>query len=85
MLAWAQGEKVQWRKRRNPEAKWEDQPEYAWDWNDWEYRIAPKPREGWVNIYPGKSLFETREQADEVAVSHRLECIRVREMLEGTP
>lgn len=46
----------------------------------------PKPREWWVNIYQGGTpgvAYATREIADDRRRENRLECIRVREVLDG--
>ena len=45
-----------------------------------------KPREWWVNIYQGGTpgvAYATREIADDRRRENRLECIRVREVLDG--
>lgn len=51
------------------------------------YRVKPeppKPREFWVNVYPGDwhYTYDSREAADRVACTHRIACMHVREVLE---
>lgn len=43
-----------------------------------------EPREFWVNVYEGdcySSLYQSKESADMLATSNRLDCIHVREVI----
>jgi len=46
--------------------------------------LVPPPREWWLNVYEKETplAFRTREQADVFASEERIECIRVREVIE---
>ena len=48
------------------------------------YVEPPKPREFWINEYASvrSGLYESKEEADEVATSGRIRCIHVREVIE---
>lgn len=47
------------------------------------WRIKPEPREWWVNIYPNDAMIhENKESADISANLSRIECIRVREIID---
>lgn len=47
------------------------------------FRIKPEPREWWVNIYENcETLFTNREDADKGAISGRIRCAKVREVIE---
>ncbi len=55
----------------------------SWNFDVYDYRIKPEPREWWVNVYPdGDSYwYETKEAADKQTSKYRLECRHVREVL----
>lgn len=56
-----------------------------WDFYRCDFRVKPEPREWWVNVYSDISLnrvHESRTKADQLGTAHRIECIRVREVLE---
>jgi len=43
MIAWAEGKRIQGKSQDN--AAWHDYTEPAWNWNSFDYRIAPEPLE----------------------------------------
>lgn len=47
------------------------------------YRVKPKPREFWVNLYRDKlnGAHESKETADMLRRANRIECVHVREVL----
>ena len=49
MIAFDRGEKIQWSSLKKPE--WMPSTNPSWNWYDSDYRIAPKPVEGWVWIH----------------------------------
>ena len=72
---------------------WKSESWYSWGKADHlsaadKYRIGEKmkPREFWVNVYPGDQsdtlAHATQELADSVASQDRIKCIRVREVIE---
>jgi hypothetical protein len=66
-----------WRNVNNPFVRF--------NFRSTEYRVKPEPREFYVNIYGSGSknrIHSTRERADQQAAHTRLECIKVREVLE---
>lgn len=84
MQAAERGETVQWRPSISV-GDWTDVVIPAWDWTTRQYRVKPKPREWWANIYPGGlvSCHESRAKADVVDVNRRrIECVPVREVLD---
>lgn len=82
LTAFVNGEPIQ---MRNLHGKWVDLDEDVVSPEaDIEYRVKPKPREFWLNIYYGKDpggAYETRFLADSRAGSSRTECIKVVEVL----
>lgn len=55
-----------------------------WDWTTFDYRVARKPVEGWVNVYPSgcTCLHESKENADRYCAIDRIACVKVREVVE---
>ena len=56
----------------------------AWDWANNDYRIKPKPREFWLNVYKNRGFntsSTSKEEADQLAIIGRIECIKVREII----
>jgi hypothetical protein len=55
-----------------------------WNWAFREYRVKPKPREFWINVYSDRNSWVhlTREVADTKAGVDRTACIHVREVTE---
>jgi hypothetical protein len=52
MIDVANGKKRQRRWDTNPKGEWLDcEQNEGWNWEAFEYRIKPKPLEGWVNVY----------------------------------
>jgi len=54
----------------------------VYEMNRFDFRLKPKPREFWVNIYPmtvAHVLYSSREEA---ALNDRVRCIRLREVIE---
>jgi hypothetical protein len=93
LIAWSEGKKVEYRIADAGPA-W-----CPVDWSGTfptlcyacEYRIVPdppKPLEGWVNVYPATALsegalYKSRADADKYAAYDRLDCVRVREILDN--
>lgn len=82
--AWAEGETIQ--KDFSGTGHWlnlDDQDAVAFSSPASCYRIKPKPREFWVNIYPPKrqpvmgAIYASKEEAQKNAMADSLECIRV--------
>lgn len=60
------GGKVQFRIiSRVPDLDWQDAVSPIWNFDEFEYRIKPKPLELWVNLYPDgtSSPYETKKEA----------------------
>jgi hypothetical protein len=61
----------------------------SWDFLSTAYSPVPQPRVWFLNVYPDGVLtragnaYNTKTEADFNACSDRVECIRVREILEG--
>jgi hypothetical protein len=55
----------------------------AWDFSYYVWRVKPQPREWWVNVYGThySCLMPSKVYADSTD-NGRIECIRVREVLE---
>lgn len=76
------GKEIQERLKCCPHLGWK--PWHCWDFQHCDYRIAPQPRECWVNIYPvGRPYYETKRDADNAAGVGRTECVHFREVTEG--
>lgn len=84
ITAWANGETIQIQTG----TKWSDISHAAdpsFDCAPDRYRIKPKLREYWMNVYPQPdtiAVHTTKAQADAIALSDRVECIKVREVME---
>lgn len=83
--AWADGAAVQ--KQIPGSSEWIDESGSLVHFhNEWRYRVKPEPREFFINVYRdhahGLNAHQTREVADNAAHGDRLECIRVREVIE---
>ena len=83
MLAFADGKKIQAKSRTS---EWYDlHGDPTWDWNGFNYRVKPEPREWWVNEYrdgPADFIYPSKEKADSECASNRIRRFRVREVLE---
>lgn len=83
--AWADGAVIQY---KTSGGRWADVFDNYPLWSATEvYRVKPRePREFFVNTYPGGfdicHLHESREAADALASANRIECIKVREVIE---
>lgn len=86
MQGFRDGKKVQWRSRSLSGA-WMPCTDPKWTWTINEYRLAPEPRELWVNIYGGlMCYYGSKEAADKADTpSMRDECIHLIEVLENAP
>ena len=83
ITAWANGESIQIRYGN----EWLDVDGIigaAFDRPTDHYRIKPKLREFWANVYPdaGGAVHPTKAAADANALSDRVACIKVREVME---
>lgn len=83
--AFLDGKKIQVRNWGS-DGGWDCATEPCWNWDLYEYRVNPEPREVWVNVYPGGlgncGLYPTKEAADKNAVIDRLECVKFREVID---
>lgn len=93
--AWAEGKTIQYRRINRTD--WLDLKgteiniEYTNN-QGCEFRIKPEPREFWVNVYKPAlgedgpidniTIYPTKTEADRGAHSSRLECIKVKEVLD---
>ena len=84
MQAFADGERIQVSdilSLSNPIWLYANNP--VWDWEYFDYRVEPKPREFWVNVYSTYAkVHKTVEQAERWADPDILETIKVREVLD---
>jgi len=62
----------------------------SWDFLSTAYSPVPQPRVWFLNVYPGRLTragsayaYKDKMEADSNACSDRVECIHVREILEG--
>jgi hypothetical protein len=64
--AWCNGETLEYRSRHG-RGLWKVDDEPIFEDDEWEFRIAPKPRKVWINEFPpgdGLVAHRTKEQAD---------------------
>lgn len=84
ITAWANGETIQIQNG----TEWCDISHAAdpsFDCAPDRYRIKPKPREYWMNVYPdaeAAAVHPTKTAADASALFNRVECIKLREVTE---
>lgn len=64
------------------EREWADDPNPSWDFFRSEFRVRPKPIEGWVNVYPQAHpmFYRSLEEANDAASPNRIRCVHVREV-----
>lgn len=65
MQHWADGGDCQGRMR--PNGEWGPSFDPAWDWFEYDYRIKPKPLEGWATVVNGcitTSLYQSKAFAE---------------------
>lgn len=57
MEAWLDGEKIEYRcKLDGPEEDWLEVVSPAWDWDEFDYRVASEPLELWIGLAPDSVL-----------------------------
>lgn len=78
--AFADGQDIQ--VRRYPDAEWENVIDSSFCSMSAEYRIKPRPIEGWANVYENghTGLYPTKAKADASAWSGRIRCVFMREV-----
>lgn len=82
MVAADKGEAIEVRERS--EIRWRLCQQSCWNWDKWDYRIKPKPREIFINEYPHhfvdgrltESWQKSRTEADDNAGGRRTAVIR---------
>lgn len=77
--AWVEGKTIQ---VKSTSGEWNDYVEgdsICWDALNYERRIKPEMKTGWINIYPGysSSAFSTKKTADTLANLDRIACIQI--------
>lgn len=80
MQAWVEGKKVEYRNRVHKTSVWRNEVDPAWDWDTYDYRIAPEPKVIWVNEYPGglSTSWGSKDQAEKMSDQSRAIRIAVR-------
>lgn len=84
--AWADGAQIEFRGASDTDGAWRSCRRPTWR-EPTRYRVKPRePREFYMNTYPGGfntcALHESREAADAAASANRIECLKVREVIE---
>ena len=78
--------KVQFRLTNITDAIWTTSTNPRFNFSNYDYRpCPPEPREFWVNLYESKQrgvAYASKQEADLIASSDRLECVKVREVLK---
>ena len=76
--AFANGDDVQ---IKTMDGQWKSTETLTFALDPEDYRIAPKEKTGWINIYPdgcgGGKIYETREDADSLSAISRIACIQI--------
>lgn len=73
--AFANGENVQ---IKTMDRQWKSTETLTFALDPENYRIAPKEKTGWINIYPHTlGIHCSKEQADESSKSDRIACIQI--------
>lgn len=83
LTAAKEGKKIQY-KNRCGDGRWKSAGHPMWQFTDCEYRVAPEPREWWINVYPASTCnaYRSQDLADSHQFSGRIECIHVHEVLD---
>lgn len=79
------GEVIEFRKRKRTMDAWFIASPPLWEFGECDYRVKPRPLEGWLNEYPTggtSALYPTKEIADAKADHDRIRCVHVREVEE---
>lgn len=81
MLAFAEGQRVQ--RRRWACSDWSDWVGCvpAWDWETFEYRVKPKPREWWVSVNEQGEAICVRSEKPNMA-GGVCDHVKVREVMD---
>jgi hypothetical protein len=82
MLEAAEGKRIEVSRRDS--GKWVPCVLPYWNWCECDYRVAPEPFEGWLNVYPGhtSSSYLSREMAESQLSPGGGRTIKVREVIE---
>ena len=83
LQAFERGEVIEYRPKNSQ--RW-GSAEPIWNFSQFDYRVKPKPREWWLNVYKTSvcshgSRAEADREQDNVA--RRIDCVHVREVLDG--
>ena len=84
MMAFSAGQQIDSRFCFKAGLAWQLDLAPNWNWAIKEFRLRPKPREWWVNVYANDQLAIhcSRDDANEIASLTRIECVRVTEVIE---
>lgn len=83
LKAYAEGQHIQYRHGGDPDSVWRDAQAPAFNTPLVDYRIKPRPIEGWVNVYEDGSmgvLHGTKTRAAEAGSTSPRRIIFVREV-----
>ena len=81
VTAFTQKRAIEYRKRTVYDEIWVPCSNPVWNFQEYEYRIAPFPQEFWINIYPNtKVFFESLEDAKTHIAEHFIRTIHVIEV-----
>ena len=84
LQAFERGEVIEYRPKNSQ--RW-GSAEPIWNFSQFDYRVKPKPREWWLNVYERGSAIShhSRAEADrnKAYVDKRIDCVHVREVLGG--
>lgn len=67
MQHYSSGGKIQYRYAKVSSGRWDESEVPTWNWNAFDYRQKPQPREVWVNEYPLGKLGCTYPSKNEAA------------------
>ena len=86
LQAMRDGKTIQVESDNAPQPCWEDRDEECEDelpdFYNLEYRVKPKPREFWLNLYPSGSICPHKTLEEANRHNSRGRTIKVREVLE---
>ena len=83
MQAFVDDENIEAKNRNGSSGWYSVEGDPSWNWSACDFRVRPKPREFWVNIYPHSfATYNTKKEADAYALQRSV-CIKVREVVDA--
>lgn len=80
MLAYAEGKPIQWRDAEDESDQWEICEIPLWNWDVWEYRVAPERWAGKIWVHPDGRVVHDYGEPPEILKKHGWRLIEAKEV-----